>query len=284
MLKFVLMTTVVSFLTVSAAYAQDTVTVKEDVFGENDEIGTRTVQPTVNRVYKIDNVAKKKAELEKQKQEQLNNAGSSSEQSEGLKKNTAEKNTPATNSGDDQVEAEKPYSGGYKKRSLEEIEANLKLSPQELLDKVRKERLRAQKEAAQQPLLSNKEHNQSLQDVQKERRAYRRSLTKAERRALKEEQKMLEKARRDERRNMTKAERRKIKEEMKAKEKARREEKKKKQKKKKKEKKRKKKDGFFRLFFYQIPCEKKVFFLTNNLQIYAYIFISYYFFRGVYNA
>ena len=224
MLKFVLMTTVVSYLTVSAAYAQDTVTVKEDVFGENDEIGTRTVQPTVNRVYKIDNVAKKKAELEKQKQEQLNNAGSSSEQSEGLKKNTAEKNTPATNSGDDQVEAEKPYSGGYKKRSLEEIEANLKLSPQELLDKVRKERLQAQKEAAQQPLLSNKEHNQSLQDVQKERRAYRRSLTKAERRALKEEQKMLEKARRDERRNMTKAERRKIKEEMKAKEKARREE------------------------------------------------------------
>ena len=89
---------------------------------------------------------------------------------------------------------------------------------------MRKERLQAQKEAAQQPLLSNKEHNQSLQDVQKERRAYRRSLTKAERRALKEEQKMLEKARRDERRNMTKAERRKIKEEMKAKEKARREE------------------------------------------------------------
>ena len=85
MLKYVLMAGVVSVLTVSAANAQN-VTVKDEVFGANDEIGTKSVQPTVNRVYKIDNVAKKKAELEKQKEEQLKNENSSSEKSEGSKK------------------------------------------------------------------------------------------------------------------------------------------------------------------------------------------------------
>lgn len=224
MLKYVLMVGMVSVLTVSAANAQN-VTVKDEVFGANDEIGTKSVQPTVNRVYKIDNVAKKKAELEQQKVEQLNNANSSSEKSEGSKKNIAENETPATNSGDEALKTHtyKPYLGGYEKRSLEEIKENLKLSPQELLDKVRKERQEAKEAAQQQPMLSNKAYNQSVSDALKARREERREMTKEERRAIKEELKMLYKARREERRNMTKAERRAIKEELKNNEKVRRE-------------------------------------------------------------
>lgn len=224
MQKFMMMTGMISMLMVASANAQN-VTVKDEVFGENDEIGTKTVQPTINRVYKIDNVAKKKAELEKQKEEQLKNANSSSEQSEGLKKNDTENGTPATSSGDERVENKEfqPYLGGYKKRSLDEIEDNLKLSPQELLDKVRKERQEAKETAAKQPLQSSKAYNKGVSDALKARRDERREMTKEERRAVKEELKVLYKARRDERRNMTKAERRAIKEEMKAKEKARKE-------------------------------------------------------------
>ena len=224
MLKYVLMAGVVSVLTVSAANAQN-VTVKDDVFGANDEIGTKSVQPTVNRVYKIDNVAKKKAELEQQKDEQLKNANSSSEKSEGSKKNTAENDTPATSSGDKSIENKgvHPYLGGYKKRSLEEIQDNLKLPPQELLEKVRKERQEAKEAASKQPLQSSKAYNKSVTGALKDRREERREMTKEERRAIKEELKVLYKARREERRNMTKAERRAIKEELKAKEKARRE-------------------------------------------------------------
>lgn len=224
MLKYVVMAGVVSVLTVSAANAQN-VTVKDEVFGASDEFGTKTVQPTVNRVYKIDNVAKKKAELEKQKEEQLKNANSSSEKSEGSKKNATENETPATNSGDETLENKEfqPYLGGYKKRSLEEIQENLKLSPQELLEKVRKERQEAKETAAKQPLQSSKAYNEGVSDALQARREERREMTKEERRAIKEELKVLYKARREERRNMTKAERRAIKEELKAKEKARRE-------------------------------------------------------------
>ena len=219
-----MMTGMISMLMVASANAQN-VTVKDEVFGENDEIGTKTVQPTINRVYKIDNVAKKKAELEKQKEEKIKNANSSSEQSEGLKKNDTENGTPATSSGGEEVENKEfqPYLGGYKKRSLDEIEDNLKLSPQELLDKVRKERQEAKENAAKQPLQSSKAYNKGVNDALKARRDDRREMTKEERRAVKEELKVLYKARRDERRNMTKAERRAIKEEMKAKEKARKE-------------------------------------------------------------
>ena len=224
MQKFMMMTGMISMLMVASANAQN-VTVKDEVFGENDEIGTKTVQPTINRVYKIDNVAKKKAELEKQKEEQLKNANSSSEQSEGLKKNDTENGTPAASSGGEEVENKEfqPYLGGYKKRSLDEIEDNLKLSPQELLDKVRKKRQEAKETAAKQPLQSSKAYNKGVNDALKARRDDRREMTKEERRAVKEELKVLYKARRDERRNMTKAERRAIKEEMKAKEKARKE-------------------------------------------------------------
>ena len=212
MQKFMMMTGMISMLMVASANAQN-VTVKDEVFGENDEIGTKTVQPTINRVYKIDNVAKKKAELEKQKEEQLKNANSSSEQSEGLKKNDTENGTPAASSGGEEVENKEfqPYLGGYKKRSLDEIEDNLKLSPQ------------AKETAAKQPLQSSKAYNKGVNDALKARRDDRREMTKEERRAVKEELKVLYKARRDERRNMTKAERRAIKEEMKAKEKARKE-------------------------------------------------------------
>lgn len=226
--------TVAAALSCSAgAFAEDNVTVEEGVFGAEDEIGTKTVQPTVNRVYKIDNVAKKKAELEKLKAEKLQNANSSSENSEGLKKNdTKEENLNSDAQAD--TTADDEYSGGYRKRSLEEIQENLKLSPQELLDKVRKERAEAKEKAKKQPLLSSDAYNKKVIDAQEARREERRNLTKAERRALKEEQKMLYKARREERRNMTKAERRKIKEEMKAQEKARREQQKEDRKKRKK--------------------------------------------------
>ena len=74
---------------------------------------------------------------------------------------------------------------------MEEIQQNLKLSPQELLDKVRKERERAQKEAEKQPMLSSSAHNQSLADKEKARREARREMTKEERRAVKEELNLL---------------------------------------------------------------------------------------------
>ena len=54
MLKFMLMSGVFSVMLVSAVNAQN-VTVSDDVFGKNDEIGTKSVQPSVSRVYKIDN-------------------------------------------------------------------------------------------------------------------------------------------------------------------------------------------------------------------------------------
>ncbi len=224
MKKLMLISAMFSMVMLSTAQAQN-VAVKEGVFGENDEVGTKTVQPTVNRVYKIDNLAKKKAELEKQKATQLQNKNSSSENSEGLKKNAQGNDTLVTNSGDEQVKTQEfqPYLGGYKKRSLDEIEANLKLPPQELLKKIREERKQAKEAAAEQPLVSSKEYNETVADSLKARREERREMTKEERRAIKEELKVLYKARREERRNMTKAERRAIKEELKAKEKARRE-------------------------------------------------------------
>lgn len=218
MLKFMLMSGVFSVMLVSAVNAQN-VTVSDDVFGKNDEIGTKSLQPSVDRVYKIDNAAKKKVELN---QNDIKNSDTSSEQSEGLKKNS-ETSEEAITDTENKTSDFKPYIGGYKKRSLEEIQENLKLPPQELLEKVREERQKAKEEAAKQPLVSSEEYNKSVTDALKERREERRNMTKAERRAVKEELKILYKARRDERRNMTKAERRAIKEELKAKEKARRE-------------------------------------------------------------
>lgn len=235
MMKIILMTSVALMVTFSTVKAQN-VTVKNEVFGANSEIGTKSVQPSVNRVYKIDNVAKKKAELEKQKEMQLQNKNSSSENSEGLKKNTAEKEILATSSGDENPENKgfQPYLGGYKKRSLDEIEENLKLPPQELLKKVREERQKAKEASSKQPLVSSKEYNKTVADSLKARREERREMTKEERKAIKEELKVLYKARREERRNMTKAERRAIKEELKAQEKARREQQKSDRKKRKK--------------------------------------------------
>ena len=192
---------------------EDNVQMTDAAFGEAIESGTMTIAPTVNEVYKIDNAANKKVILEQENpninlQENINNESSSDSQNE------------------DNIESEnksQPYLGGYRKRSLEEIQENLKLPPQELLDKIRKERQEAKEAAAKQPIVSSQEYNNSLIDAKEARREERRNMTKEERRAIKEELKILYKARRDERRNMTKAERRKIKEEMKAKEKARRE-------------------------------------------------------------
>ena len=115
MLKFMLMSGVFSVMLVSAVNAQN-VTVSDDVFGKNDEIGTKSVQPSVSRVYKIDNAAKKKVELNQ------NDIKNSSEQSEGLKKN-GETSEEAITDTENKTSDFKPYIGGYKKRSLEEIQA-----------------------------------------------------------------------------------------------------------------------------------------------------------------
>lgn len=187
------------------------VNVVDGAYGQVTTGGT-TVISGQQRIYKIDNVAKKKAELAQQQtqesvQKTANEESLSQEQTSQEK--TAEENV-------------QPYIGGYKKRSLKEIQENLKLSPQELLEKVRKERQEAKEQAAKGNY-SNSEYNEKVTDALKARREERRNMTKEERRAIKEELKMLYKARREERRNMTKEERRAIKEQMKAKEKARRE-------------------------------------------------------------
>ncbi len=198
------------------ALAQN-VNVVDGAYGQVTTGGT-TVISGQQRIYKIDNAAKKRVE-----QENLQN--------ENTSKNieNEEKNAVSTS---DKKDVE-PYIGGYRKRSLEEIKENLKLSPQELLDKVRKERQEAKEQAAKANF-SNSEYNKKVSDALKARREERRNMTKEERRAIKEELKMLYKARREERRNMTKEERRAIKEELKAKEKARREQQKEDRKKRKK--------------------------------------------------
>lgn len=187
------------------ALAQN-VNVVDGAYGQVATGGT-TVISGQQRIYKIDNAAKKRAE-----QENLQNENTSKNIESG------DKNAVSTS---DKKDVE-PYIGGYRKRSLEEIKENLKLSPQELLDKVRKERQEAKEQAAKANF-SNSEYNEKVTDALKSRREERRNMTKEERRAIKEELKMLYKARREERRNMTKEERRAIKEELKAKEKARRE-------------------------------------------------------------
>lgn len=75
-------------LGISVSAQAQNVSVSEEVFGAEGEIGTKTVQPSVNQVYKIDNVAKKKAELEAKKNK-LENADET--QAQNVKKKSKRK-------------------------------------------------------------------------------------------------------------------------------------------------------------------------------------------------
>ena len=188
-----------------AAFAQN-VTVTE---ASSDAVVNKRIKPSVDKVVKIDNYAKKSEEL---KYKTLVRAEAENSVEVGLK-------TDAEN-------AEKSGEALKKEimeKDIREVKDNAKLSPQELLNKVREERRQQKEEAAAAPLKSSKAYNAEVKDRLKARREERKEMTKEERRQVKEELKTLYKARREERRNMTKQERRQIKEELKAKEKARRE-------------------------------------------------------------
>ena len=166
------------------ALAQN-VNVVDGMYGQVTTGGT-TVISGQQRVYKIDNVAKKKAEFAQQQTQEVAPKAANEEslsQEQTSQEKTAEENI-------------EPYIGGYKKRSLKEIQDNLKLSPQELLDKVRKERKEA-KEKASSANFSNSDYNKKVSDALKARREERRNMTKEERRGNKEEMKAKEKARRE---------------------------------------------------------------------------------------
>lgn len=184
----------------SAAFAQN-VTVTE---ASSDDVVGRKVKPSVDKVVKIDNYTKKMEELKKKGLIQAENGAVSSETEETAKSD---------------AETEKEIE----QKDIQEVKDNAKLSPQELLNKVREERRKQKEEEAAAPLKSSKAYNAEVKDRLKARREERKEMTKEERRQVKEELKTLYKARREERRNMTKEERRQIKEELKAKEKARRE-------------------------------------------------------------
>ncbi len=183
----------------SAAFAQN-VTVTE---ASSDDVVSKKVKPSVDKMVKIDNYAKKMEELKKKGLIQAENG------------TTAAETTAAK--GDAETEKE------IEQKDIQEVKDNAKLSPQELLNKVREERRKQKEEEAAAPLKSSKAYNAEVKDRLKARREERKEMTKEERRQVKEELKTLYKARREERRNMTKEERRQIKEELKAKEKARRE-------------------------------------------------------------
>lgn len=190
---------------VDAAFAQN-VTVTE---ASSDEVVSKRLKPTVDKVVKIDNYAKKMEELKKKN---LVQAGTETLAEDGQK--VSEENVEKSG------EALKKE---IEEKDIQEVKDNAKLSPQELLNKVREERRKQKEEAAAAPLKSSKAYNAEVKDRLKARREERKEMTKEERRQVKEELKTLYKARREERRNMTKQERRQIKEELKAKDKARRE-------------------------------------------------------------
>ncbi len=195
--------------------AAQNVTVTE---ARSDEVVNRQVKPTVDKVVKIDNYAKKMAELKaKQAAAGTENGLAKVEDAAAPEAASSDNlNEDGTPKSDKEIEKE------IEQKDIKEIEDNSKLTPQQLLDKVREERRKQKEEEAQAPLKSSKDYNKQVQDKLKARREERRDMTKEERRQVKEELKTLYKARREERRNFTKAERRQIKEEMKAKEKARR--------------------------------------------------------------
>lgn len=209
----------------SVALAQN-VTVSE---ASSDEVVNRRIKPSVDKVVKIDNYAKKMAEF-KQNQPKTgaeNNEKSNLKQPIGdvtaVKLGEPEVDGVAVLKEDGSPKTDEELKKDIEQRDLQEIEDNSKLTPQELLDKVREERRKKKEEEAAAPLPSSKQFNAEVKDKLKARREERRNMSKEERREVKEELKTLYKARREERRNYTKAERRQIKEEMKAKEKARRE-------------------------------------------------------------
>lgn len=206
------------------AVAQN-VTVSE---ASSDEIVNRRIKPSVDKVVKIDNYAKKMAELQ---QKQTADTDIEKKKLGGMKNQQPQTDVQP---GEPEVagvpvlkedgtpKSDEELQKDIEQKDLKEIEDNSKLTPQELLKKVREERKKLKEEEAAAPLPSNKQFNEEVKDKLKARREERRNMTKEERREVKEELKTLYKARREERRNFTKAERRAIKEEMKAKEKARR--------------------------------------------------------------
>lgn len=214
----------ISFLTAAVLSWSNPVVAQNVTVTEasSDEVINRQVKPTVDKVVKIDNYAKKMAELK------------AKQAASGAKNGLAKVEEKTAESGKDAVAGvdvenkdgtpknDKEIEKEIEQKDIKEIEDNSKLTPQQLLDKVREERRKQKEEEAQAPLKSSKDYNKQVQDKLKARREERREMTKEERRQVKEELKTLYKARREERRNFTKAERRQIKEEMKAKEKARR--------------------------------------------------------------
>lgn len=205
------------------AVAQN-VTVSE---ASSDEIVNRRIKPSVDKVVKIDNYAKKMAELQQNKTtetlvEKKKLGGMKNQQQTDVQPGEPEvAGVPVLNE-DGTPKSDEELQKDIERKDLKEIEDNSKLTPQELLEKVREERKKLKEEEAAAPLPSSKQFNEEVKDKLKARREERRNMTKEERREVKEELKTLYKARREERRNFTKAERRAIKEEMKVKEKARR--------------------------------------------------------------
>lgn len=206
---------------------------------DKDAFESKNVRSTFDRTIKIDNAAKKRAEMEQKAAERAaQNQGTASQKTledeagvdklgdeaigDGVTPVTETATTMGSGDADESKETDAEIKEDVEKRDLEEIKENLKLSPQELLAKVRKERQEKKELDASAPLKSGKEFNREVKDTLKARREERREMSKEERRAVKDELDMLYKARREERRNFTKEERKAIKEEMKVKEKSRR--------------------------------------------------------------
>ena len=141
-----------------AAFAQN-VTVTE---ASSDAVVNKRIKPSVDKVVKIDNYAKKAEELKKKN---LVRAEAENSVEEGLK-------TDAEN-------AEKSGEALKKEimeKDIREVKDNAKLSPQELLNKVREERRQQKEEAAAAPLKSSKAYNAEVKDRLKARREERLSL------------------------------------------------------------------------------------------------------------